>query len=56
MLNPSRYLGVDVSKETLVVAFERRRWEFSNSKEGHRKFIAQIKKLPAPAIPQLQKW
>lgn len=48
MLNPTRYLGVDVSKETLDVAFERRRWQFANSKEGRRKFIAQIKKLPGP--------
>ena len=44
MLNQSRYLGVDVSKDTLVVAFERNRWQFSNSKEGHRKFIEQINK------------
>jgi transposase len=44
MLNQSRYLGVDVSKDTLVVAFERNRWQFSNSKEGHLKMIAQIKK------------
>lgn len=48
MLTQSRYLGVDVSKDTLVVAFERHRWQFANSKEGHRKFIAQIKKLPGP--------
>jgi transposase len=44
MINQSRYLGVDVSKNTLVVAFERNRWPFSNSKEGHRKLIARIKK------------
>ena len=44
MLNPSRYLGVDVSKDTLVVAFERQRWQFSNSKEGFRQLLAQIKK------------
>jgi transposase len=48
MLNPLRYLGVDVSKDTLVVAFERYRWQYPNSKDGHSKFIAQIKKLPAP--------
>jgi len=48
MLSPSRYLGVDVSKDTLVVACERRRWQFANSKAGHRKFIAQLKKLPGP--------
>jgi len=46
MLNQSCYLGVDVAKDTLVVAYERHRWQFPNSKEGHRKFIAQIKKLP----------
>lgn len=45
MLNQSRYLGVDVAKDTLLVAFERNRWQYPNSKEGHRKLIAQIKKL-----------
>ena len=40
----SRYLGVDVSKDTLVVAFERHRWQFPNSKEGFRQLLAQIKK------------
>lgn len=44
MSRQSRYLGVDVSKATLIVAFERNRWQFPNSKEGHRKLIAQIKK------------
>jgi transposase len=39
-----RYLGVDVSKDTLVVAFERNRWQFPNSKEGYAKLIAQIQK------------
>ena len=39
----SRYLGVDVSKELLVVAFEGHRWEFSNSKQGFGKLIAQIR-------------
>jgi transposase len=29
-----------------MVAFERQRWQFANSKEGHGKFIAQLKKLP----------
>ena len=43
MKTPSRYFGVDVSKELLVVAFERHRWQFANSKQGHRKLIAQIK-------------
>jgi transposase len=47
MSTPSRYLGVDVSKDTLVVACQRRRWQFANTKDGHRKFIAQIKKLPS---------
>jgi transposase len=46
MSTPSRYLGVDVSKDTLVVACQRRRWEFANTKEGHRQLIAQIQKLP----------
>jgi len=46
MSSPSCYLGVDVSKDTLVVSCQRRRWEFANTKEGHRKFIAQIQKLP----------
>src|SRR5688572_30453401 len=49
MLSPSRYLGVDVSKDTLAVAFERRRWQFANSTAGHRKFIAQLRKLPGSA-------
>lgn len=48
MSHQSRYLGVDVSKDTLVVAFERNRWQFPNSKEGHRKLIAQIQKQSAP--------
>src|SRR5687767_11028531 len=48
MLSQSRYLGVDVSKDTLVVAFAQNRWQFANSQEGHRKFIAQIKKLREP--------
>jgi transposase len=48
MSTPSRYLGVDVSKDTLVVASDRRRWQFANSKDGHRKFITQLKKLPGP--------
>ena len=43
MPRQSRYLGVDVSKDTLIVAFERNRWKFPNSKAGHRKLIAQIK-------------
>ena len=48
MLNQSRYLAVDVSKETLVVAFERNRWQFSNSKAGHRQLIAHIHKQSGP--------
>lgn len=44
MKTQSRYLGVDVAKDLLVVAFERHRWQFANSKEGHRKLIAQIGK------------
>ena len=46
MLSASCYLGVDVSKETLLVACQRQRWQFANSKAGHRQFIAQLKKLP----------
>lgn len=38
------YVGVDVSKDTLVVACGRHRWEFRNTAAGHRKFIAQIRK------------
>jgi transposase len=38
---------VDVSKDTLAVAFQRNRWQFPNSKEGHRKLIAQIQKQSA---------
>jgi transposase len=38
------YLGVDVSKDVLVVACGRHRWEFRNTRAGHRKFIAQIQK------------
>ena len=38
------YVGVDVSKDTLVVACGRHRWEFPNTTQGHRKFIAQIRK------------
>ena len=48
MQTPSRHLGIDVSKDVLVVAFERNRWQFPNSKEGHRKLIAQIRKLAGP--------
>ena len=46
---PSCYLGVDVSAQTLVVAGAGRRWQFANTPQGHRKFIAQIKKLSSPA-------
>jgi len=45
MFNQSRYLGVDVAKKTLAVAFERQRWQWPNDKEGHRQLITQIKKL-----------
>ena len=44
MLKSPRYLGVDVSKDTLVVAFERHRREFPNSKAGFTQFLAFIKK------------
>jgi transposase len=48
MLSPFRYLGVDVSKDTLVIASRRQRWQFANSAAGHRKFITQLKKLSDP--------
>lgn len=48
MSSPTRYLGVDVSKETLVVASQRQRWQFANSKAGLRQFIAQLRKLSGP--------
>jgi transposase len=44
MSNPSRYLGVDVSKDTLVVAFQRRRWQVPNSPAGFRQLLTSIKK------------
>lgn len=44
MFQESRYLGVDVSKDTLVVAFAGQRWQLPNSKEGFRQFAAKIKK------------
>ena len=44
MFNPSRYLGVDVAKDTLVVAFERQRWQFPNSQAGFRQLLGVIKK------------
>lgn len=43
------YVGVDVSKDTLVAACGRYRWEFRNTAEGHRKFMAQLRKLPGTA-------
>jgi transposase len=43
------YVGVDVSKNTLAAACGRQRWEFRNTAEGHRKFIAQLRKVPGPA-------
>lgn len=48
MLPSARYLGVDVSKDTLVAAFERQRWQFANSKAGLSKFLTQLKKLSGP--------
>lgn len=44
MLNSPRYLGVDVSKDTLVVAFQRQRRQFPNSKAGFSQLLAFIKK------------
>jgi transposase len=43
------YVGVDVSKDTLVTACGRHRWEFRNTTAGHGKFIAQLRKLPGTA-------
>jgi transposase len=43
------YVGVDVSKDTLVTACGRHRWEFRNCATGHGKFIAQLRKLPETA-------
>jgi len=48
MQTQSRYLGVDVSKDLLVVVFERHRWQFANSKSGYAKLIGQIRKQPGP--------
>jgi transposase len=44
MYHQSRYLGVDVSKDTLVVAFSGQRWQLPNSQEGFRQLVAKIKK------------
>ena len=44
MLKQIRYLGIDVSKESLVVAFGGHGRQFANTKEGHRALIAWIKK------------
>jgi transposase len=43
------YVGVDVSKDTLVTACGRHRWEFRNTTAGHGKFITQLRKLPGTA-------
>src|SRR4051794_38987220 len=43
MSHQSRYLGVDVSKDTLVVAFAGQRWQLPNSHEGFRQLLAKIK-------------
>lgn len=48
MLTLARYLGVDVAKDTLVVAFENRRWQFANTAPGHAKFIAWLRKFSWP--------
>lgn len=54
MLKQIRYLGMDVSKEKLVVAFEGHCRQFANSKEGHRALIAWIKKESAKLQVPLQ--
>ena len=43
------YVGVDVSKDTLVTACGRHRWEFPNTPAGHRQFLARLRKLPGTA-------
>lgn len=48
MSTSSRYLGVDVSKDTLVVAFEQQRRQFANTDAGHTKFIAWLQKFAGP--------
>lgn len=44
MSHQSRYLGVDVSKDTLVVAFEGQSWQFPNTQKGFQELLAKIKK------------
>ena len=44
MLKQICYLGIDVSKESLVVAFRGHCRQLANTKEGHRALIAWIKK------------
>jgi transposase len=48
MLEPVRYLGVDVAKDTLAVSFGRRRWQLANAQAGHQKFITLLRKEPGP--------
>lgn len=44
-----QYVGVDVSKDTLVTACGRHRWEFPNTPAGHRQFLTRLRKLPGTA-------
>lgn len=48
MLEPVRYLGVDVAKDTLAVSFGRHRWSLANTQEGHQKLITLLRREPAP--------
>ena len=54
MLKQIRYLGIDVSKENLVVAFRGHCRQFANSKEGHRALIAWIRKESAKLQADVQ--
>src|SRR5688500_17692233 len=54
MLKQIRYLGIDVSKEKLVVAFRGHCRQFANSKEGHRALIAWIIKESAKLQADVQ--
>src|SRR6266853_3404521 len=48
MLPPPHYLGIDVSKASLMAAQGGRRWSFSNTAEGHHLLLERIRQLPAP--------
>lgn len=48
MSEPVRYLGIDVSKDTLAVSFGRHRGQYSNAKGGHQKLINMLRKEARP--------